>query len=146
MIKLLKFTVPCSCACCLHVAEEGRRRLSQSKTDFPLLSTTSATGSLSWEVRTNAKSSQMANYVRGETSRFDVKQLIARVANTVAQTLTCIETARCPVKKLCLHVQRAGSTHTGWPQLRVQHNQIRRHKNPKYGKTNWEKHKRMPQK
>ena len=88
----------------------------------------------------------MANYVRGETSRFDVKQLIASVATIVAQTLSCIETAWCPAKQLYLHVQRAGSTHTEWPPLRVQHNQIRRHKNPKYGKTNWEKHELMPQK
>ena len=114
--------------------------------NFPLLSTTATMGSLLWEVRTNAKSSEMANYVWGEMSRFERKQLIACVANLVAQTLSCIETAWCPAKQLYLHVQRAGSTHTEWLPLRVQHNQIRRHKNPKYGKTNREKHKRMPQK
>ena len=32
----------------------------------------------------------MANYVRGETSRFDVKQLIACVANIVTQTLETV--------------------------------------------------------
>ena len=142
MIKLLKFTVPCSCACCLHVAEEGRRRLSQSKTAIFLCFLLPPrqvrfrgwfepiTSRLRWPI-----------YVRGETSRFDVKQLIACVANIVAQTLTCIETercpietARCPVKQLCLHVQRPGSTHTEWPPLRVQHNQIRRHKNQNMAK------------
>ena len=114
--------------------------------DLPLLSTTSATGSLSLEVRTNAKLSDMASYVRDETSTFEEKQLIARVANLVAQTLSCIETERCPVKYWCLHVQQTGSRCTEWPPLRVQYNQIRRHENPKYGKTNWKKHDQIPQK
>ena len=47
-------------------------------------------GSFSWEVRTNPKSSEMAHCVRGETSRFAGKQLIARVENIVAHTLIII--------------------------------------------------------